>query len=333
MLACEASDKEKGIIYVDQITTLAANRNVEMNNQLRDELQPGDWEALFRTASDWLTSEPGQPVANFIKHIAIVFINPPSMIQNKRYLTDMGRKEKDKEWEEVVRWFKDFYTEADQHNPYFQLINFILLPAKKKVAGIESALQDNPNNSELLFMQALALRNHATSIEKLQQALLHKPEFPAALYMLGIYSLELNQVQEAERYLKRTIELSPDFLEAHYQLGSLYSLYIPDAGDQAKIHFEKVVQLDPDGGAGNDAKKVLETNAQPQYGQRVGPGPSTRRGGMSILTILGISLLAVWIFAYPVSSLFKFSNPLAVGVLAGMFVFIGLYMANSRRMR
>ena len=50
-----------------------------------------------------------------------------------------------------------------------------------------------------------------------------------------------------------------------------------------------------------------------------------------ILTILGISLLAVWLFAYPISNLFQLSNPIAVGVMAGLFVFIGLYSASTRR--
>ena len=37
---------------------------------------------------------------------------------------------------------------------------------------------------------------------------------------------------------------------------------------------------------------------------------------MSIFTILGISLLALWLFAFPISSLFKIPNPAIVGVIA-----------------
>ncbi len=312
---------------MDPMITSAVDHSAEMNARLIYELRSGDWEGLFKTSSEWLALEPGQPVATFVKNIAIIFVNPPSMIQNKKYLTEV----KDKDWKAVESWFKDFYSEPNLHNPYFQLVNFIIQPSKKKVAALEAALQDNPQNPELLFIQSLALRNHRNSIDKLQAALLHKPDFPAALYMLGIYSLELNQPEETERYLKRTLELAPDFLEAHYQLGSLYTLYIPDAADQAKIHFEKVIELDPDGGAGKDARKVLETNSQPQYGQRVGATAGGRKGGLSIFYILAFSLLAVWLFAFPISSLFKIGNPTAVGIMAGLFVFIGLYMSNSRR--
>ncbi len=312
---------------MDQTIPGAGDHSAEMNPRLKDELRSGDWEGLYRTSSEWLALEPNQPVATFVKHISIIFVNPPSMIQNKKYLTEV----KDKDWKAVESWFKDFYSEPDLHNPYFQLVNFIIQPSKKKVTAIEAGLQDNPDNPELLFIQSLALRNHRDSIEKLQAALLHKSDFPAALYILGIYSLELNQPQEAERYFKRTLEIAPDFLEAHYQLGSLYALYISDAADQAKIHFEKVIELDPDGGAGQDARKILETNSQPQYGQRIGTSVGGRRGGLSIFYILAFSLLAVWLFAFPISSLFKIGNPTAVGIMAGLFVFIGLYMSNARR--
>jgi hypothetical protein len=99
----------------------------------------------------------------------------------------------------------------------------------------------------------------------------------------------------------------------------------------ATTHFEKVIELDPEGGAGKDARKVIENKSQPQYGQRVGGSPAARRGGMSILTILGISLLAVWLFAFPISTLFRIENSLPVGITAGLFVFIGLYSVSKRK--
>jgi tetratricopeptide (TPR) repeat protein len=230
----------------------------------------------------------------------------------------------------VLGWFKGFYRETDRHNPYFQALDFILQPPSKKQECIERAIQEHPDNAELLFLQAISLRDRNASIEKLRLALKNKPEFPAASYLAGIYSLQMNQVETAESYLKQAIELAPDFLEAHYQLGSLYSLYIPNSSEQAKMHLEKVIELDPEGGAGKDARKVLESNSQPQYGQRITGNSGNRRGGMSILTILGISLLTVVLFSGPIASLFKITNPM-VGILAGLFVFIGLYSAVGRR--
>jgi len=281
---------------------------------------------LSKTASEWLHTEPNQHVPTFIQNIACLFINPPSMIRNKAYLTKVGNKD----WKVVLNWFSGFQREPDRHNPYFQALDFILQPQSKKKASIETALHENPNNAELLFLQAISIQDRKMSIEKLKMAIDNKPEFPAALYLLGIFSLQMNQIEAAEGYLIQAVKLAPDFLEGHYQLGSLYALYKPDTGEQVKSHFQKVIDLDPNGGAGLDAKKVLETGSQPQYGQRVSSAMSGRRGGMSLLIILGISLLTVVLFSGPIASMLKITSPL-IGILAGLFVFIGLYSAWGRK--
>jgi tetratricopeptide (TPR) repeat protein len=296
------------------------------NSQIHSQILDGDWESLYKTASEWLESNPAHPVATFIQNIACLFINPPAIIRNKKYLEHVGNKD----WKAVLNWFKEFYGDQDRHNPYFQALDFLLQPPSKKVANIEAALTENPNNAELLFFQSISLRDHNVSLQKLKLAVENKPEFPAGLYLLGIFSLELKQVEAAESYLKQAISLAPDFLEAHYQLGSLYSLYIPDSNEQATIHFQKVVALDPEGGAGRDAKKILESNAQPQFGQRIGGTSSNQRSGMSIFTILGISLLTVWLFSVPIARLFHITNP-SIGIVAGLFVFIALYSARGRK--
>ncbi len=295
------------------------------NSQLRPQLLVGDWEGLYKTATAWLEAEPGQPAATFIQNVTCLFVNPPNIIRNKSYLVHVSKKD----WNLVIGWFKEFQTDADRHNPYFQALDFILQPQSKKKISMEAALQDNPKNAELLFLQSVAMQDHNQSLEKLNLAVQDKPEFPAALYLLGIFSLELNKIQDARRYLQMATEQAPDFLEAHYQLASLYSLYIPESDELAKQHFEKVVQLDPEGGAGKDASKVLETGSVPQYGQRIASRMG-RQGGMSIFTILGISLLAVALFAGPVSNIFRLPNPTAVGVTAGLLVFIGLYTASKK---
>jgi tetratricopeptide (TPR) repeat protein len=312
---------------VEQMLNSSPTNTGLYNSQIRTELLSGDWEGLYQTSSDWLKAEPDQPVATFIQNITCLFINPPAIIRNKHYLETVNNRD----WKVVLNWYKEFQTESGKHSPYFRALDFILLPPSKKAVGIEAALQEHPNVAELLFLQAISLRDRKASIEKLKLAVENKPDFPAALYLLGIFSLQMDQVQAAEGYLKQAVECAPDFLEAHYQLGSLYSLYVPNSSEQARIHFQKVIELDPEGGAGKDAKKILEDKTKPQYGQRIGSATGGRRGGMSILTILGISLLAVWLFTFPLSTLFKIANPLPVGIMAGMFVFIGLFSAFGRR--
>jgi tetratricopeptide (TPR) repeat protein len=296
------------------------------NSRLHTQLSIGDWEALYQTASQWLHSEPEHPVATFIQNIACLYVNPPAIIRNKKYLESVGNKD----WKAVLNWYKEFCSLQDLHNPYFHGIDFILQPSSKKKESIEAALREHPDNAELLFLQSISLRDHNISIEKLKLAVENKPQFPAAFYLLGIFSLELNQVVAAEGYLKQAISQAPDFLEAHYQLGSLYTLYIPDAREKASLHLQKVIELEPEGGAARDAKKVLENNTKPQYGQRVIGGSTQRRGGMSMLTILGISLLMAWLFSGPIARAFHINTPV-IGIAAGLFVFFGLYLAWGRK--
>ncbi len=136
------------------------------NAQLRGELLQGDWEGLYKTASDWLQAEAGQPVATFVQNMACLFTNPPSMIRNKRYLETVGNKD----WKEVLNWFTEFQSEADRHNPYFEALGFILEPPSKKKAYIENALNAHPNIAELLFVQAISQRDPVVSNEKLKLA-------------------------------------------------------------------------------------------------------------------------------------------------------------------
>ncbi len=309
-----------------QMTNASPTQASYYNSQIRTELSRGDWVALHQITTEWLQAVPYQPAATFIQNIACLFTNPPDIIRNKRYLETVINKD----WKTVISWFKEFQSETDRHNPYYQSLDFILQPASKKKDSIEAALQEHPTNSVLLFLQAISLRNRNTAIEKLKLALKDKPEFPACYYLLGIFSLQMNQVQAAEGYLTQAVEQAPDFLEAHYQLGSLYTLYLPNSGEKSKLHFQRVIELDPEGGAGKDAQKVLETHTKPQYGQRIGGDPSARKGGLSILTILGISLLTVALFSGPIASLFRITSPL-MGILAGLFVFIGLYSALGRK--
>jgi len=310
---------------VEQLTNISPSPNY-YHTQLREELLRGDWQGLHQIAREWLQVEPGQPVATFMVNMACLFINPPAIIQNKRYLDKVANKD----WQAVLAWFKGIQSESDRHSPYYQALDYIIQPPSKKKAAIETALQEHPQNAELLFLQAVSIRDRSVSIEKLKLALVDKPEFPSALYLLGIFSLQMNQIETAEGYLKQAVEQAPDFLEAHYQLGSLYSLYIPNSEEQATAHFQKVIELDPEGGAGKDAKKVLEEKAQPQFGQRVASATSGRRGGMGLLTIAAISLFTVIVFSGPVASFLKITNPL-IGILAGVIVFIGLYSTWGRK--
>ena len=100
---------------MEQMTNINPTQSSIYNSRMRGELFRGEWEALYQTASEWLKAEQNQPVATFIQNMACLFINPPAIIRNKRYLESVGNKD----WKAVLSWFKEFQTESDRHNPYF----------------------------------------------------------------------------------------------------------------------------------------------------------------------------------------------------------------------
>jgi tetratricopeptide (TPR) repeat protein len=71
-----------------------------------------------------------------------------------------------------------------------------------------------------------------------------------ALFVLGLQAYKENRDQEAIEHLRRTVELSPDFAEAHYRLGLAYNATKQaEEADKAFAEgvraYEKVVEEEP----------------------------------------------------------------------------------------
>jgi tetratricopeptide (TPR) repeat protein len=59
--------------------------------------------------------------------------------------------------------------------------------------------------------------------ESLEQSLKWQPDYPEALYVLGMVNLELNDYQEAIALFQRCLDSNPYFTEAHNLLGLTYA--------------------------------------------------------------------------------------------------------------
>jgi tetratricopeptide (TPR) repeat protein len=71
-----------------------------------------------------------------------------------------------------------------------------------------------------------------------------------ALFVLGLQAYKENRDEEAIEHLKRTVELSPDFAEAHYRLGLAYNATKQaEEADKAFAEgvkaYEKIVKQEP----------------------------------------------------------------------------------------
>lgn len=108
---------------------------------------------------------------------------------------------------------------------------------------------EEPRDAVKVFNEAQDLHEKndlAGAISLYQKALAIVPEFPEAEYQKGIAQLALGNLVDAERSLRRAVELRPDWTLA---LTSLASLLIEDPTrermDEAEAMLQKVIETDP----------------------------------------------------------------------------------------
>ena len=71
------------------------------------------------------------------------------------------------------------------------------------------------------IMQHLQQGEQETALQKCQAALQRTPNDVNMLGLLGAVLIQASQPREAEKYLRRTIELAPTFAKPHEDLGML----------------------------------------------------------------------------------------------------------------
>lgn len=110
-----------------------------------------------------------------------------------------------------------------------------------------SALDIRPNEPEALYGKAIYLQNSGRkeqAIEQYKYMLTLDSNHVFAWYNQGYIKLEIEDKPEAAvRYFEKTIEIQPEYVEAHYNLG----LSKERAGrvDEAIGHFRRALEINP----------------------------------------------------------------------------------------
>ncbi|MEH2327498.1 MAG: TIGR03032 family protein [Nostoc sp.] len=123
---------------------------------------------------------------------------------------------------------------------------------EKAIAYFQSAILSNPNyafahNNLGLVWQMQGKLSAAAA--KFQEALQKNPDYPEAYLNLGIVLEAQENLEGAIACYRLAIRHNQDYIKAYNRLGSaLLSLAIASNGqvDEAKVAFEKVLQLQPD---------------------------------------------------------------------------------------
>jgi cytochrome c-type biogenesis protein CcmH/NrfG len=140
-------------------------------------------------------------------------------------------------------------------------------PRSNLVPTYEARLRDNPNDVNTMVVLANVLQNQGDyqgSINWYEKAVGLKPDdvdlrlaFGQALYSYG-------QLFDAEIQYKKAIELDSKSAKAEYYLAQLYQRSNPPRLEEARIHFTRASDLEPEGSWGRAARSALDSlNATP----------------------------------------------------------------------
>ena len=131
----------------------------------------------------------------------------------------------------------------------------------------EKTIEKNPDNDQYYLSQALTqLRAGSTGAaqQALRQGLTRTPDSGRILWGLGVVSVLEGKNAQAEEYLKRALDLMPEWQGAYSTLGLFYyqTAQIP----KARETFERYQRAFPQGGinVGNIQKLLATVSTEPQ---------------------------------------------------------------------
>lgn len=96
---------------------------------------------------------------------------------------------------------------------------------ERAAEGFKRELEINPNDFDSnLYLGVLARqdKNYDDALRFLQRALEVRPGDPAVRYQIGALHLSIGRIDEAQQELEQVIKESPNFVEAHVSLATVY---------------------------------------------------------------------------------------------------------------
>ena len=201
--------------------------------------------------------------------------------------------EERKHWDEALKW----YSQVKAGNQYLaaRLRIAQMYVRQKKLPEARRALQDSSSanlseRGQLLIAESQLLRDAGQQKEAyaiLEAGLALHPDHPELLYETAMMAEKTGDPLTAERYLRRLIQIKPDYAHAYNALG--YSLAERNERlEEAQQLIEKAVQLAPEdpfildskgwvlfrrgdaGGALDALKKAFAMRADPEIAAHLG---------------------------------------------------------------
>jgi tetratricopeptide (TPR) repeat protein len=140
-------------------------------------------------------------------------------------------------------------------------------PTSNLVPTYEARLRDNPNDVNTMLVLANVLQNrgdYPAAISWYEKAISLQPENVEARLAFGQALFSYGQTFDAEAQYKKVLELDSRNARAEYYLGDLYNRSNPPRTEEAKIHYARASEFEPEGPWGRAARTALDRlNATP----------------------------------------------------------------------
>jgi len=158
---------------------------------------------------------------------------------------------------------------AVTHDPnnsalYIELGNLLALTGDLHHAyeAFENAISFSPNDPEYLRHLVDFSIRYEFEIEEIglplaRRLVIQEPYNPANHDLMGQVLISKGDLASAERFLKRAIELNPDFAPAHLHLGLVYILI--ENNEDALAELKLASSLAPDSWVSNHVDRLMET--------------------------------------------------------------------------
>lgn len=120
--------------------------------------------------------------------------------------------------------------------------------AMNEIAEMMSRLDSEPNHLPTLMAlgdQFMRMGSWERAVVFWKRALALDPRQDRALNGLGVAHYNMDQYSESAEQFEQIVEILPENHRAHFNLGMLYKHYL-DKPEQARLHFERVLELNPD---------------------------------------------------------------------------------------
>lgn len=120
--------------------------------------------------------------------------------------------------------------------------------AMNEITDLMARLDNEPNHLPTLMAlgdQFMRMGSWERAAVFWRRSLAQEPTLDRAMNGLGVAYYNMDQFADAAEQFARIVEIQPENFRAHFNLGMLYKHYLGEP-DQARMHFERVLELEPD---------------------------------------------------------------------------------------